>query len=45
MSQAVLSLKNATIYQEDKVILSNVNLEVNRGEFLYLIGKKMTFRF
>tara|TARA_R110002124_G_scaffold258276_1_gene424066 strand:+ start:987 stop:1670 length:684 start_codon:yes stop_codon:yes gene_type:complete len=39
MSQAVLSLKNATIYQEDKVILSNINLEVNRGEFLYIIGK------
>jgi cell division transport system ATP-binding protein len=39
MSQAVLSLKNATIYQEDKVILSNVNLDVNRGEFLYIIGK------
>ena len=39
MSQAVLSLKNATIYQEDKVILSNINLEVNRGEFLYVIGK------
>jgi ABC-type molybdenum transport system ATPase subunit/photorepair protein PhrA len=28
MSQAVLSLKNVTIYQEDKVILSNINLEV-----------------
>ena len=39
MSQAILSLKNATIYQEDKVVLSNVNLEVNRGEFLYIIGK------
>ena len=39
MSQAVLSLKNVTIYQEDKVILSNVNLEVNHGEFLYIIGK------
>lgn len=39
MSQSVLSLKNATIYQEDKVILSNVNLEVNHGEFLYIIGK------
>ena len=39
MSQAILSLKNATIYQEDKVILSNINLEVNRGEFLYIIGK------
>ncbi|MFT5251722.1 MAG: cell division transport system ATP-binding protein [Flavobacteriales bacterium] len=39
MSQTVLSLKNVTIYQEDKVILSNINLEVNRGEFLYVIGK------
>lgn len=39
MSQAVLSLKNATIYQEDKVILSNIDLEVNHGEFLYIIGK------
>ncbi len=39
MPQSVLSLKNATIYQEDKVILSNVNLEVNHGEFLYIIGK------
>ncbi|GEL09496.1 cell division transport system ATP-binding protein [Flavobacterium glycines] len=39
MSQAVLSLKNATIYQGDKEILSNVNLEVNHGEFLYIIGK------
>lgn len=39
MSQPVLSLKNATIYQEDKTILSNINLEVNHGEFLYIIGK------
>jgi cell division transport system ATP-binding protein len=33
-----LSLKNVTIYQ-DNVILSNINLEVNHGEFLYIIGK------
>lgn len=39
MSQSVLSLKNVTIYQEGKVILSNVNLEVKHGEFLYIIGK------
>ena len=39
MSQPVLSLKGATIYQEDRVILSNINLEVNHGEFLYIIGK------
>jgi cell division transport system ATP-binding protein len=39
MSQPILFLKNVTIYQEEKVILTNVNLEVNHGEFIYLIGK------
>jgi len=39
MSQTVLSLKNANIYQDEKLILSNVNLKVNHGEFLYIIGK------
>jgi cell division transport system ATP-binding protein len=29
MSQAVLSLKNVTIYQEGKSILSEVNLRLN----------------
>ncbi len=39
MSQIVLSLKNVTIYQENKVILSQINLDVNHGEFIYIIGK------
>ena len=39
MSQSVLSLKNVNIYQEGKIILSDVNLEVNHGEFIYIIGK------
>ncbi|MBY0488164.1 MAG: ATP-binding cassette domain-containing protein [Flavobacteriaceae bacterium] len=42
MSQPVLALNNVTIYQENKVILSQVNLEVNHGEFLYIIGKTGT---
>lgn len=42
MSQAVLSLKNVTISQGEKMILSNVNLEVNHGEFIYIIGKTGT---
>lgn len=42
MSEAVLSLKNVTIYQENKVILSQINLEVKEGEFLYIIGKTGT---
>lgn len=42
MSDSVLSLKNVTIYQENSVILSQVNLEVQKGEFLYIIGKTGT---
>lgn len=39
MSETILSLQNASINQENNRVLSNVNLEVKRGEFLYLIGK------
>ena len=39
MSQTVLALNNVTIYQEGRTILSDVNLEVKHGEFVYLIGK------
>ncbi len=39
MSEPILFLRNVTIYQEQKVILSNINLEVNHGEFIYIIGK------
>lgn len=39
MSQTVLSLQGVDIYQNKHKVLSNVNLEVNKGEFLYIIGK------
>ena len=39
MLDSILSIKNISIYQEKKPILTNVNLEVNKGEFIYLIGK------
>ena len=42
MSNPILSLKNVTIYQENKVILSQINLKVNVGEFIYIIGKTGT---
>jgi cell division transport system ATP-binding protein len=42
MSQSVLSLKNVTIVQGGRTILSNVNLEVKQGEFIYIIGKTGT---
>lgn len=39
MSDTVLTLQNATIYQEKKTILSDVNLTVRQGEFIYIIGR------
>ena len=39
MSEAILSLQNAEIFQRENLVLSNVNLTINTGEFVYLIGK------
>ena len=39
MSNTVLELKNASIFQGESLILTEVNLEVKKGEFVYLIGK------
>jgi cell division transport system ATP-binding protein len=39
MKKAVLHLENADIYQRDNLILSKVNLTINKGDFYYLIGK------
>jgi cell division transport system ATP-binding protein len=35
----IIRLENASIFQKKNLILNNVNLEVNKGEFVYLIGK------
>ncbi|RYE24038.1 MAG: ATP-binding cassette domain-containing protein [Sphingobacteriales bacterium] len=37
-----VSLRNANIYQGEALILGGVNLEIGRGEFVYLIGKTGT---
>lgn len=39
MPETVLQLKNATIYQGDSMVLSNINFEMQKGDFVYLIGK------
>ena len=36
---SVISFSNASIYQDDYLVLSDVNFEINRHEFVYLIGK------
>ncbi|MGG9971674.1 cell division ATP-binding protein FtsE [Ferruginibacter sp. SUN002] len=42
MSQAIVELSNVNIYQGSSLILSNVNITVNKGEFVYLVGKTGT---
>ncbi|MFT6845087.1 MAG: cell division transport system ATP-binding protein [Flavobacteriales bacterium] len=39
VSEAIISLQGVDIYQKDSLVLNKVNLTVNKGEFVYLIGK------
>ena len=36
---AVIKFDNAVIYQDERPVISNLNLEINKGEFVYLLGK------
>lgn len=38
-SGKIVELVNADIYQRENLVLSNINLEIERGEFIYVIGK------
>lgn len=42
MAEKIIELTNADIFQGDNLILQNVNITVNRGEFVYLVGKTGT---
>lgn len=35
----IIEFKKASIFQDDNLVLSDVNLKVDKGEFIYLIGK------
>ncbi|MCB9082542.1 MAG: ATP-binding cassette domain-containing protein [Lewinellaceae bacterium] len=39
MNKMIVRLQGAAIYQEDSLILQEVQLRINEGEFTYLIGK------
>lgn len=35
----VIKFDNATIFQDERPVIGNLNLEVKKGEFVYLLGK------
>jgi cell division transport system ATP-binding protein len=35
----IIELTNCTIWQQNHLVLSNVNLRVGKGEFIYLVGR------
>ncbi len=42
MQEPIIEIKNANIYQGNNLILQDVNLTINKGEFVYLVGKTGT---
>jgi cell division transport system ATP-binding protein len=42
MSEILINLENANIYQSGSLVLQAVNLQVQKGEFVYLVGKTGT---
>jgi cell division transport system ATP-binding protein len=42
MSEIVVQIERANIYQSGNLILQDVNLNVQKGEFVYLVGKTGT---
>ncbi|WP_343701661.1 ATP-binding cassette domain-containing protein [Chitinophaga sp.] len=42
VDQPIVKLTNVNVYQGNSLILADVNITINRGEFVYLIGKTGT---
>ncbi len=42
MSEIVVQIRNANIYQSNSLILKGVNIDIEKGEFVYLVGKTGT---
>src|SRR2546423_8976574 len=42
MAEFIIDVRNANVYQGNNLILQNVNLQVTKGEFVYLVGKTGT---
>jgi cell division transport system ATP-binding protein len=39
MSSSILNIEEVSIFQQDETIFENINININKGDFIYLIGK------
>ena len=39
MSTSILNIEEVSIFQQDETIFENINININKGDFIYLIGK------
>jgi cell division transport system ATP-binding protein len=39
MEEPILNLKEVSVFQNENMVLNDINLEIKKGEFVYLIGK------
>ncbi len=39
MSETIVKLKDAAVFQNENLVLNHIDLEVKKGEFVYVIGK------
>ncbi len=39
MTESILKLTDVAVFQKENLVLNDINLEIKKGEFIYLIGK------
>ena len=39
MSSSILNIEEVSIFQQDETIFENININIDKGDFIYLIGK------
>ena len=39
MSTSILNIEEVSIFQQDETIFENININIDKGDFIYLIGK------
>ena len=39
MSTSILNIEEVSIFQQNEIVFENINININKGDFIYLIGK------